>query len=164
MRQLGQLLGIALAGDQGFDHPAARQAHDIGDGRIELDVGVFQGLLQALDMPAALPCQLLAGAQQVAHLLGLLIRHKATVDQAMGQQISQPSGVVDVGLAPRHVRNMCRVRQHQFAVSNGLSCTIEQPTSVPVAPRQRYQRIAPVSSLAGRQSRWRTRKEQGASN
>jgi hypothetical protein len=39
--QLGQLLGVALTvglrptgltrGDQGFDHPAARQAHDIGD-------------------------------------------------------------------------------------------------------------------------------------
>ena len=48
MRQLGQLLGIAFTvglqptgltrGDQGFDHPPAGQAHDIGDDRVELDV------------------------------------------------------------------------------------------------------------------------------
>jgi len=31
MRQLGQFLGIALPGDQGFDHPAPGQAHHIGD-------------------------------------------------------------------------------------------------------------------------------------
>jgi hypothetical protein len=30
MRQLGQLLGIALTGDQGFDHLPAGQAHHIG--------------------------------------------------------------------------------------------------------------------------------------
>ena len=74
VRQLGQLLGIALTvglqptgltrGDQGFDHPAARQAHHIGDDRVELDVGIFECLLQSLDMAAGLPHQLLAGAQQ----------------------------------------------------------------------------------------------------
>ena len=64
MRQLGQLLGIALTGDQGFDHSSAGQTHHIGDDRVELDIGVFECLLQALDMPAALPHQLLAGAQQ----------------------------------------------------------------------------------------------------
>jgi hypothetical protein len=53
------------------------------------------------------------GKLQIAHLLGLLIRHKATADQAMGQQIGQPGGVVDVGLAPRHVLNVCGVGQHQ---------------------------------------------------
>ena len=64
MRQLGQLLGIAFTGDQGFDHPAAGQAHHIGDDRVELDVGIFECLLQPLDMAAGLPHQLLAGAQQ----------------------------------------------------------------------------------------------------
>jgi len=99
MRQLGQLLGIALTGDQGFDHPPAGQAHHIGDDRVELDVGIFECPLQPLDMAAGLPHQLLAGAQQVAHLLGLLIRHKAAADQTVGQQIGQPGGVVDVGPA-----------------------------------------------------------------
>ena len=111
--QLGQPLGIAFTGDQGFDHRPARQTHDIGDRRIELDVGIFKRLLQALDMAAALPHQLLAGAQQVAHLLSLLIRHKAAADQAVRQQIGQPGGVVHVGLAPRHILDVRRVRQHQ---------------------------------------------------
>jgi len=121
--QLGQPLGIAFTvglqptgltrGDQGFDHRPARQTHDIGDRRIELDVGIFKRLLQALDMAAALPHQLLAGAQQVAHLLSLLIRHKAAADQAVRQQIGQPGGVVHVGLAPRHILDVRRVREHQ---------------------------------------------------
>jgi hypothetical protein len=83
----------------------------------ELDVGVLECLLQALDMAAALPHQLLAGAQQVAHLLGLLIRHKAAADQAMRQQIGQPGGVIHVGLAPRHVLDVCGVRQHQGEIA-----------------------------------------------
>ena len=65
MRQPGQLLGIALAADQGFDHLPARQAHDIGDCRVELDVGIFECLLQPLDMAAGLPHQLLAGQRIV---------------------------------------------------------------------------------------------------
>jgi hypothetical protein len=87
-------------GDQGFDHLAARQAHDIGDDRAELDVGILKRLLKTLDMPAALPHQLLARAQQVAHLLGLRVRHKSATDQAMGQKIGEPGGVVRIGLAP----------------------------------------------------------------
>ena len=69
----------------------------------ELDIGVLQGLLQPLDMAAALAHQLLAGAQQVAHLLGLLIRHETAADQAVRHKIGQPGGVIHVGLAPRHV-------------------------------------------------------------
>ncbi len=83
----------------------------------ELDVGVLQRLLQALDVTAALAHQLLAGAQQVAHLLGLLVRHEAAADQAVRQKIGQPSGVVHVGLASRHVFDMRRVRQHQGEIA-----------------------------------------------
>ena len=130
MRQLGQPLRIALAGDQGFDHLAAGQTHDVGDRRVELDVGVFQRLLQALDMPAALPRQLLAGAPPVAHLLGLLIRHKAAADQATGQQIGQPGGVVDVGLAPGHVLDVHRICQHQ----GEIGVAQDMPDRLPVDP------------------------------
>jgi hypothetical protein len=51
-------------GDQRSDHPTARQTDNVGDHRVELDVGVFQRLLQPLDMAAALAHQLLTGAQQ----------------------------------------------------------------------------------------------------
>jgi hypothetical protein len=62
--QSGQSSGLGFAGDQRFDHPTAGQTDDVGDHRVELDVGVFQRLLQPLDMAAALAHQLLTGAQQ----------------------------------------------------------------------------------------------------
>ena len=69
MRQRRQRLRVGLAADQGLDHPPAGQAGDVGDDRIELDVGVLQRLLETLDMAAALPHELLAHPQDVAHLL-----------------------------------------------------------------------------------------------
>ena len=48
-----QSSGLGFAGDQRFDHPTAGQTDDVGDHRSELDVGVLQRLLQALDMAAA---------------------------------------------------------------------------------------------------------------
>jgi hypothetical protein len=62
--QRRQSIRVGFAGDQRFDHPTTGQAHDVGDDRGELDVGVLQRLLQRLDMAAALAHQLLAGAQQ----------------------------------------------------------------------------------------------------
>ena len=127
MGQSGQSSGLGFAvglqptgltrGDQRFDHPTAGQTDDVGDHRVELDVGVLQRLLQALDMAAALAHQLLAGAQQGAHFLGLLVRHKTAPDQAVRQKIGEPGGIVDVGLAPRHVLDMRRVRQHQREIA-----------------------------------------------
>ncbi len=48
---------------------------------IELDVGVLQRLLETLDMAAALAHELLAHPQDVAHLLGLFLRHEAAADE-----------------------------------------------------------------------------------
>src|ERR1700738_3359104 len=68
-------------------------------------------------MAAALAHQLLAGAQQIAHLLGLLVRYKTAPDQAVRQKIGQPGGVVHIGLAPGHILDVRRVRQHQDKVA-----------------------------------------------
>src|ERR1700720_3736433 len=98
MGQLGQPLGIAFAGNQALDHCPTAEAHDVRDDRVELDVGVLQRLLPPWDMAAALAHQLLAGAQQIAHLLGLLVRYKTAPDQAVRQKVGQPGGVVHIGL------------------------------------------------------------------
>ena len=66
----------------------------------------------------------LRAREPVAHLLGLFVRHEAASDQPMGHQIGQPGGVVDVGLAARHVLDMGRVRQHQLE----LAVTQNMPT------------------------------------
>jgi len=73
--------------------------------------------LQPLNMAAALAHQLFAGAQQIAHLPGQLIRHETAPDQAACQKIGQPSGLVHIGLAPWQVFDMRCVRQHQDKVT-----------------------------------------------
>ena len=57
--QCRQSIRVGFAGDQRFDHPTAGQADDVGDDRVELDVGVFQRLLQPLDVTGTLPHELL---------------------------------------------------------------------------------------------------------
>ena len=69
--------GNGLAGNQGLDHAAAGEAQDVGHHRIQLDVGVLQRLLDALDMTDAFTHELLAGAEQIAHLLGRLVGHES---------------------------------------------------------------------------------------
>jgi len=43
---------FGFACDQRLDHGPAGRAHDVGDDRIKFDIGVFQGLLDPLDMAA----------------------------------------------------------------------------------------------------------------
>ena len=62
--QGGQPMRVVLAGDHGFDHPPTADAHEIANYGTELDVGLFERLLQALDMPRLLAHQLLAGPCQ----------------------------------------------------------------------------------------------------
>ncbi len=63
----------------------------------------------------AAPDQLLAGAQQVAHRLGLGLGHEAGADQAMSEQVGEPDRSRDVGLAPRHVLDVGGIGQDQGA-------------------------------------------------
>ncbi len=126
-----QSLGIGLSGDQRLNHAAAGEAKDVGEHRIELDVGIFQRLLQALRVAAAFAHELLAGAQQIPHLLGRLVGHEAGPDQPMRHQIGQPGGVVHVRLAPRHVLDMGGVGQHQFELAIGEN----MPDRLPVDAR-----------------------------
>ena len=106
---------VGFAGDQRFDHPTTGQADDVGNHRVEFDVGVFQRLLDALDVTAPLPHELLAGSQQVAHLLRRLVGNETRSDQPVRQQVGQPGGIVDVGFAAGHILDVCRVRQHRLS-------------------------------------------------
>ena len=95
-----QLVGIGLAVDQRLEHRAAAHAHDVGQHRGELEVGVLQRLLDPLDVAGLLAHQLLAGAQQRAHLLGRRLRHEAGADQTVRQQIGQPGASATSVLRP----------------------------------------------------------------
>jgi hypothetical protein len=130
--QCSQGLRSGLAGDQGLDHAAAGEAQDIGDDRIQLDVGILQGLLDPLRMTTAFAHELLAGAEQIPHLLGRLVGHEAGSNQPMGHQIGQPGGVVHIGLAPRHVFDMGGVGQYQGELAIGQN----MPDRLPVDARR----------------------------
>ena len=55
---------IAYARNHRLDDPPAAGAHDVGEHRVQFDVGLCERLLNPLDMPCLLAPQLLAGAQQ----------------------------------------------------------------------------------------------------
>jgi len=62
-----------------------------------------------------------------------LERGATLTDQTVGQQIGQPGGVVDVGLAPGHVLDMHGVGQHQrkIAVAQDVPHRPSRPRSPP---------------------------------
>ena len=100
---LEQALGIALAGDQRPEDGAPAGAEQVGDHAGDLEVGVFQRLLDAQGVASHLANQLFAGARQVTQLLDRLGRHEARADQAVGQQVGEPVRIADVALASRDV-------------------------------------------------------------
>jgi hypothetical protein len=61
-------------GDHRSDHPPTADAHDVAGHPGELDVGFFQRLLNALDVPGLIAHQLLAGAHQRAQSLEGFVR------------------------------------------------------------------------------------------
>ena len=62
--KLRQPSGFGNAVDLDLEHGSAADADDVGDHRIELNVGILKRLLHPLDVAALLPYQMLAGAQQ----------------------------------------------------------------------------------------------------
>src|SRR5215469_5980414 len=71
MRQCRQPHWIALACDHRLKHRSAALTKDIREFGVDLDVGIFQRLLDALGVPRAFANQLLARAQQSPQLLRL---------------------------------------------------------------------------------------------
>jgi hypothetical protein len=62
------------------------------------------------------------------------LRHKAGTDQAVRQQIGQPNGVSDIGLAARHVLDVRRIGPDQRDVAVGE----DMPDRLPVDPGRLY--------------------------
>ena len=63
--QLGEDLGVAGAGDEGFEHVAAGLAQDVGGDARELHAGVLEHLVEALGLAAPLVDLRLAVPSQV---------------------------------------------------------------------------------------------------
>ena len=97
--QLGEHLGVTLAGDEGLQHLAAGLAEHVGDHRVELDAGVLQDLLDPLDLPGAVLGELVAVAGEIPEALRDGRRDEAPPQQPALQELGEPLGVLGVGLA-----------------------------------------------------------------
>jgi hypothetical protein len=139
--QLGELLAhpsagqmshgcrIGRAGDQGRKHLAPRLAHDVGGHPGQLDVGALQGLLEPVDLRRSLAHQRCPLAGQFAQLPLVPLRHEASVQQAVPQQIGDPLAIPDVGLPARDGLDVRRVGEQEREIP------LEQiPNGLPVDP------------------------------
>ena len=78
-------------------------------------------LLNPERMLGDLPHQLFAGAGEIAQLLDGDWGHEATADETMGQEVGDPSGVVDVALAAGDVADMHGVGEDESELEGALS-------------------------------------------
>lgn len=99
--------------DAAQDGPAAH-AQDVREDARELDVRVFQGLLDPLRVTRRFTDELSAGPGQIPHLLYRDGRDEAPADQAVGQKVCEPDGVGNVGLAAREIPDLLGIGQDEL--------------------------------------------------
>src|ERR1022692_346191 len=130
-RQLGQRRRLRFARDERTQHIPAGDAQHVARHRTQLNVGVFQHLLNAvgdrrlrLDQLPSLPRQL----AQVPLRCG---RHKTSLQQSVLEQLRDPLRILNVGLAPWYLFDVLRVDQQD------LELIFQQvPDRLPVDPRR----------------------------
>jgi hypothetical protein len=147
--EVGEHRWVAFAGDQRLEHRAGGLAHHIRGDRVQLDPGVLQHPLQPLDLPGALLGQLLGVSGQVPQPGHHRAGHKAAAQQPALQQLSQPGGVGDVGLAPGQVLHVPRIAQQQLIAGLGLE---HVPDRLPVRAGRLHRHLAdPLGDQPGAQ-------------
>jgi hypothetical protein len=116
--------------------------------------------LPPLNVSCVLVRELLAGAHQGPHLLGLSGRYEARPDQAVSEKFGEPHGIVDVGLAARHVLHMRGIRQYQLE----LAVIQDMPDRFPVDAGRlhRHMRAFVGSQPLGQSQKLRCRCPEGA--
>ena len=112
--QISQHYRVTLALDQGFEHGPPRNPGDVGGDRRQFDAGVFQQLLQPLDLLGPGPHEGGAGAGQVPELTDRFRWDERAPDQPVGPQLGQPCCVRDIGLPTRQVLDVSGVDQHHL--------------------------------------------------
>ena len=75
-RELGEHVRVGLAGDQRIEHVAPGLAQDVSGDGVELDAGVFERLVQPVDLTDPFLDLRLAIAGEVAQLADRLGRHE----------------------------------------------------------------------------------------
>ena len=117
---------------------------------VELDAGVLEHLVQPVGLALTLADLRLAIARQIAQRADRLGRHEAGPQQPGLQQLAQPRGVRDVGLAAGDLLDVAGVDQQQLEARprgspRPASSTRRWPPSRPASPRARpASRAAPA--------------------
>ena len=95
------------------EDPAAGNPAQVADHTGQLDLGVFEQLLQPLHLPGAVPRNGGPGPGQIAEFPDRRRRYQRGPNQPVRAKVSQPLGVSDVGLAPGHRLGLAGVDQRQ---------------------------------------------------
>src|ERR671930_200215 len=127
--EVGESLGIGLAGDEGVEEAAAGHAEDIGEHAGELEIGELERFLDAQGMAGLFADQLRPSTSEVAQLLQRRLGDETAADEAVGEEVGDPGGVVDVGLAPRDVADVHGVGEDEFEAARQ-----HVPDRLPVHP------------------------------
>ena len=114
--QFRHRFGARLPLHQGGEHRLRRDSLQVGRHCRQLDVRALQHLLDPVHHPGALRHQVRPLPRQVAQVPLFPAGHEAGFQQPVPQQIGQPLGVLDVGLAARHLLHVAGIDQQQLDV------------------------------------------------
>src|SRR5664279_1064984 len=98
-------------GDEPLEHIASRNSQNVSGNTRQLDPGAFKGLVQPLSLARALLNDRLAIASYFTQFANLFGWHETGTNQPVSDELRNPGGVSDVGLAARDVAQMLRVEQ-----------------------------------------------------
>ena len=110
----GELLGIALAGEDGFEDGQAGDAGEITDDIVDLEVHLGEGFLDVLDMAAGITGEGGPMPEEGAHGANLFGGPKAGAQQTDRVQILKPLAVTDVGFATGEIFAVAGIDQTDF--------------------------------------------------
>jgi hypothetical protein len=97
---------IVFTTDDRLEHGSTTLPEYVREHTGELDVGIFERLLDAERVLRDFPDQLLTGPGEIAQLLDASWRHEAAANQAVREQVGDPGGIVHVRLTTGTLR-MC---------------------------------------------------------
>src|SRR6266446_434186 len=98
--ELGQLRGVALAGENRPDDREARHSRDVADDVLQLEVHLREGFLHMLDVLAGIGEEHGALAEVTAQHADLVRRPERTSQQAKGMEALNPLTVMHVAFGP----------------------------------------------------------------
>ena len=92
----------------------AGHAEDVRGDRAELDVGALERLVEPLRLARSLLDQAAPVADELALLALAAIGDEAAAQQAVAEQVGDPLGIADIGLAPGHGPDVAGVDDQQL--------------------------------------------------